>query len=105
MCPMNFSNSAVASDFSGDQTVSTARPRSAAAPWPARSEEIAGQIEQAYPGYHVWTSDAGWWYATRMHPHVPGQAETIYGHGPGELTVALAAEEAATRSRARAGAW
>jgi hypothetical protein len=105
MCPMNFSSSSVASDFSGDQTMSPGRPRSAAVPWPARCEEIAGQIERAYPGYHVWTSDAGWWYATRMHPQAPGQAVTMYGREPGELTVALAAEEAATLSRTRAGAW
>ena len=103
MRPMNVSSSSVASGPSGDEIGPGAGPGHAAAPWPARSEEIAGQIEQAYPGYHVWTSDAGWWYATRMHPHVPGQAETIYGRGPGELTVALAAEEAATLSRARAG--
>ena len=95
MCPMNFSSTSVASDFSGDGTVNAAGSPPAAVPWPARSEEVAGQIERAYPGYHVWTSDAGWWYATRMHPQAPGQAETMYGHGPGELTVALAAEEAA----------
>ena len=105
MCPMNFSSTSVASDFSGDEAVNAAGPPPAAVPWPARSEEVAGQIERAYPGYHVWTSDAGWWYATRMHPQAPGQAETMYGHGPGELTVALAAEEAATLSRTRAGAW
>ena len=104
MYPMNLSNSSVASDLCGDQTVNTAGSRSAV-PQPARSDEMAGQIERAYPGYHVWTSDAGWWYATRMHPQAPGQAVTMYGRGPGELTVALAAEEAATLSRTRAGAW
>jgi hypothetical protein len=104
MCPTNLSSSSVASEVSGDHTTSVAGPEPPGSPRPGRSEEIAGQIERAYPGYHVWTSDAGWWYATRMHPHVPGQAETIYGRGPGELTVALAAEEAATLSRARAGA-
>jgi hypothetical protein len=105
MCPMNFSNSSVASDRFADQSVSSAGSPSSAAPWPAQSDQVAGQIERAYPGYHVWTSDAGWWYATRMHPHAPGQAVTMYGRGPGELTVALAAEEAATLSRTRAGAW
>ena len=105
MCPMNVSSTSVASDRSGDETAIAAAPRSTAVAWPARSEEIAGQIERAYPGYHVWTSDAGWWYATRMHPQAPGQAVTMYGQGPGELTVALAAEEAATLSRTRAGAW
>ena len=105
MCPMNISSTSVASDFSSGETVVAADLRPAAVPWRARSEEIAGQIERAYPGYHVWTSDAGWWYATRMHPQAPGQAETMYGRGPGDLTVALAAEEAATLSRARAGAW
>lgn len=104
MCPMNFSSTSVAGDFSTGAGPA-AGPGPAAVPWPPRSEEIAGQIERAYPGYHVWTSDAGWWYATRMHPQAPGQAETMYGRGPGELTVALAAEEAATLSRARAGAW
>ena len=104
MRPMNASSSFVANGASDDM-MPAAGPQPPGISWPARSEEIAEQIERAYPGYHVWTSDAGWWYATRMHPHVPGQAETIYGHGPGELTVALAAEAAATLSRARAGAW
>ena len=105
MCPMNFSSTSVASDLFADKAAPATDPRSTAVPWPAQSEEIAGQIERAYPGYHVWTSDAGWWYATRMHPQAPGQAETMYGRGPGELTVALAAEQAATLSRTRAGAW
>jgi hypothetical protein len=70
----------------------------------ARTEEIAGQIQRAYPGYHVWVSDAGWWYATRIRPWARGQSATVHGPGPGELTGALAAEEAATLGRAMAGA-
>jgi hypothetical protein len=67
--------------------------------------EVAGQIERAYPGYHVWTSDAGWWYATRMRPWARGQSATVHGPGPGELSGALAEEEAVTLGRAMTGAW
>jgi hypothetical protein len=38
--------------------------------------EIAEQIERAYPGYHVWTSDEGWWYATRARPRARGASPT-----------------------------
>ena len=72
---------------------------------PNESAAIAGQIERAYPGYHVWTSDAGWWYATRTHPWVHGKSATVHGPGPGELSGALAEEEAVTIGRAMAGAW
>ena|SRR5487761_644131 len=75
------------------------------APLPDDRNEIAGQIERAYPGYHVWTSDAGWWYATRMPPWARGQSATVHGPGPGELSGALAAEEAVTLGRTRTGAW
>lgn len=74
-------------------------------PRPTRETVIIGQIERAYPGYHVWVSDAGWWYATRIHPWARGQAATVHGPGPGELSGALAEEEAATLGRAMAGAW
>jgi hypothetical protein len=67
--------------------------------------EIAGQIERAYPGYHVWISDAGWWYATRTHSWARGQSATVHGPGPGELSGALAEEEADTIGRAMARAW
>jgi hypothetical protein len=69
------------------------------------NDEIAMQIERAYPGYHVWISDAGWWYATRTHPRARGQSPTVHGSGPGELSTALAEEEAVTLGRAMGGAW
>ena len=71
----------------------------------AAHHEVAGQIERAYPGYHVWISDAGWWYATRTHSWARGQSATVHGPGPGELTGALAAEEAAVIGCAMTGAW
>ena len=71
----------------------------------AANADIAGRIERAYPGYHVWVSDAGWWYATRTKTWAHGQAATVHGPGPGELRGALAAEEAATMGRAMSGAW
>jgi len=51
------------------------------------------QIESAYPGWRVWCSDEGWWYATRVLPRARGEAATVYGAGPEELTAALAQEE------------
>ena len=76
-----------------------------AGPRPDENAAIAGQIERAYPGYHVWTSDAGWWYATRTAPWEHGKSATVHGPGPGELSGALAEEEAVTIGRAMAGAW
>ncbi|HEV2450685.1 MAG TPA: hypothetical protein VGS62_02005 [Streptosporangiaceae bacterium] len=64
-----------------------------------------GEIEEAYPGYHVWTSDDGWWYATRTDPPVRGQSATVHAPGPAELAASLAAEEAFVIGRAMAGAW
>jgi hypothetical protein len=58
--------------------------------------ETARQIERAYRGYHVWVSDAGWWYATRISDRARGQSPTVFGRVPDELTTALAAEESAT---------
>lgn len=69
------------------------------------NEEIAKQIERAYPGYHVWISDTGWWYATRTHPRARGQSPTVHGPGPGELSSALAEEEAVIIGRAMSGTW
>ena len=69
------------------------------------NDEIAMQIERAYPGYHVWISDAGWWYATRTHPRARGQSPTVHGPGPGELSTALAEGEAVTLGRAMGGSW
>ncbi len=43
----------------------------------------AAQIERAYPGYRVWVSDEGWWYATRTRARMPGQSATVHGPGPG----------------------
>jgi hypothetical protein len=51
------------------------------------------QIETAYPGWRVWRSDEGWWYATRVMPRARGDAATVAGAGPHELTTALAQEE------------
>jgi hypothetical protein len=75
------------------------------APHLAGNADIAMRIELAHPGYHVWVSDAGWWYATRTQSWARGQAATVHGPGPGELRGALAVEEAATMSRAMSGAW
>jgi hypothetical protein len=74
-------------------------------PASARLAARAGEIERAYPEFHVWVSDDGWWYATRRHPWACGQAATVHGPGPGELVGALAEEEAAAVGRAMAGAW
>lgn len=72
----------------------------------AENEDIAARIERAHPGYHVWISDAGWWYATRAHPRARGQSATVHARGPAELSGALAGEEqAAMTGRAMAGTW
>ena len=63
--------------------------------------EIARQIERAYPGYHVWTSDEGWWYATRTSARARGESPTVHGANPGELTTELAAEESPVLDRAQ----
>jgi hypothetical protein len=88
----------------GEETLTGAAPAGTEPP-PAGNAEIAGQIERSYPGYHVWISDAGWWYATRTHTWARGQSATVHGPGPGELCGALAEEEADTVGRAMAGAW
>jgi len=67
--------------------------------------ELVVHIERAHPGFRVWISDAGWWYATRTQPWACGRAATVHGPGPGELSGAIAAEEAATPGRAMSGAW
>jgi hypothetical protein len=56
---------------------------------------VAAQIERAYPGYHVWLSDAGWWYATKKSRRARGDSATVYGADPDKLTTALSAEETA----------
>jgi hypothetical protein len=89
---------------SGGEILAEAPP-SDVAPVRDENDEIAMQIERAYPGYHVWISDAGWWYATRTHPRARGQSPTVHGPGPGELSTALAEEEAVTLGRAMDGAW
>jgi hypothetical protein len=70
----------------------------------AQNAEIARQIEHVYPGCHVWISDGGWWYATRIRPWARGRSATVHGPGPRELTGVLAAEEAAAAGCVRAGA-
>jgi|ERR1700735_1366591 len=57
--------------------------------------EIASQVERAYPGYHVWVSDEGWWYASRVHSRARGQSRKVHGASPDELTCELSAEQAA----------
>jgi hypothetical protein len=56
---------------------------------------VAAQIERAYPGYHVWVSDQGWWYATKTSPRARGDSATVDGADPDQLTTALSAEETA----------
>ena len=58
------------------------------------------QIERAYPGWRVWRSDEGWWYATRVRSRARGDSATVYGPGPEELTMELAKEEAPWLQRA-----
>jgi hypothetical protein len=61
--------------------------------------EVARQIERAYPGYHVFVSDEGWWYATRVSSRARGQSPTVCGADPDELTWELSAEDTtATRA-------
>src|ERR1700723_1512550 len=69
------------------------------------TSELVVQIERAHPGFRVWISDDGWWYATRTQPWACGLAATVHGPGPGELSGAIAEEEAATPGRAMSGAW
>jgi hypothetical protein len=54
---------------------------------------VALQIEVACPGWRVWRSDEGWWYATRVQRAARGVAATVSGSGPDELADALAREE------------
>jgi hypothetical protein len=61
---------------------------------PGRAE-IAGQIERAYPGYHVWTSDEGYWYASRTRLIATGPSPTVCGASPDELATELSAEQGA----------
>lgn len=61
---------------------------------PGRAETV-GQIERAYPGYHVWVSDENWWYASRVNSRARGQSQTVCGATPDELTRELSTEEAA----------
>ena len=64
---------------------------------PAQAE-VAAQIERAWPGYHVWTSDEGHWYATRARPRARGTSPTVCGATPDELTWELAIEDKAAAS-------
>jgi hypothetical protein len=61
--------------------------------------ETARQIERAYPGWHVFVSDEGWWYAARVSSRARGASLTVHGADPDELTWELSAEDtAATRA-------
>jgi hypothetical protein len=66
---------------------------------PDAQHEIAQQIERAYFGYHVWVSDEGWWYATKISPRARGESPTVHGADPAELTTELAAEESPALDR------
>ncbi len=44
--------------------------------------QTAGEIQRAYPGWRVWVSDEGWWYATRVRPWARGQSATVTGPDP-----------------------
>jgi hypothetical protein len=61
---------------------------------PEQAGTAAG-TEDAYPGYHVWVSDEGWWYASRADSRARGPSRTVCGASPDELTRELAAEHAA----------
>lgn len=60
--------------------------------------QTAREIEQAFPGFHVWVSDQGWWYASRARRRARGRGQlpALRGADPGELTSALFAADAAT---------
>jgi hypothetical protein len=62
---------------------------------PGRAE-TAGQIERAYPGYHVWVSDEDWWYASRVSSQGRGESRTVCGATARELARELSAEASAT---------
>ena len=68
---------------------------------PAQSE-IARQIERAYPGYHIWTSDEGYWYASRTRLIATGPSPTVCGANPDELTTELCNEQGAAARRHQA---
>lgn len=57
---------------------------------------VARQIERAYPGYHVWTSNEGHWYASRTSSCATGPSPTVDGADPDELTTHLAVEQGAS---------
>jgi hypothetical protein len=59
---------------------------------PAQAE-TAGEIQRAYPGWRVWVSDEGRWYATRVRPWARGQSATLAGPTSEALTNELAAED------------
>jgi hypothetical protein len=80
-----------------DQVVPSSTPGSAQAAKAGHAmtpdqAETAGQIEHAYPGYHVWISDEGWWYASRVNSLARGQSQTVCGATDRELAHALSAE-------------
>jgi hypothetical protein len=59
-------------------------------------EEIAG-IRAAFPGWNVWRSDEGCWWATRRHPLRPslwpeGYALTVAADDAGALRSAMSAQ-------------
>jgi len=58
--------------------------------------DVAVRIEGAHPGYRVWASDEGFWYATRVDSRARGSSRTVCGATPDELAGELSAEEAGT---------
>jgi hypothetical protein len=85
-----------------EQALSTEPAASPGEPPAPPAAVIAGQIERAYRGYHVWTSDGNWWYATKKDARARGASPTVYGANPDELTAALSAEETASLRTLRA---
>jgi hypothetical protein len=50
-------------------------------PWPCTSEQAAqesARTRAAFPGWNVWRSDEGCWWATRKHPLPPSRWPDTY---------------------------
>jgi hypothetical protein len=70
-------------------------------------QSFINTLERVYVGWHVWTSDAGFWYATwHGAPQWPQSASdplhrpgTVWADNPTALSYELAAEEASRLRR------
>ena len=58
------------------------------------ADQRCRQIEADHPGYGVWVSSEGWWYASRVSPQAAGRTPTVFGATPDRLITALAADAA-----------